>query len=209
MTDKKTMYFNPCCPEPLLIVISGPSGVGKDSVIEAMKERDLPIHFVITATTRPPREGEEHGVDYFFLSREEFETMIARDQFLEHAIVYNDYKGVPKSQVRQALDSGKDVVMRIDVQGAETIRQLVEDALLIFLTVDSEEEMIKRLKHRATESEEDRELRIATAREELKQVGIFDYIVSNREGKLEETVDIIEAIIQAEHHRVEQRKVNL
>lgn len=195
--------------EPLLIVISGPSGVGKDSVIQRMKARELPVHFVVTATTRPPREDEIHGVDYFFVSKDEFAEMIEKDQLLEYAIVYNDYKGIPKEQVRQALASGKDVVMRVDVQGAARIRELYPEALLIFLTTQDEEEMIRRLKQRKTETPEGLNLRIATARKELKRINEFDYVVVNRECHLEETVDTILAIIHAEHHRVNHRKVNL
>lgn len=209
MTISKKNDFYPCPPQPLLIVISGPSGVGKDSVIEKMKKRELPFHFVVTATTRSPREDEEHGVDYFFLSNDEFTDMINKDELLEYAIVYNDYKGIPKSQVRKALDSGKDVVMRIDVQGAETVRSLAKDALLIFLTLETEQDLVNRLEKRNTETPEDIKLRVATARKELAEIENFDYIVPNRENQLEETVDIIEAIIQAEHHRVEQRRVRL
>lgn len=195
--------------EPLLIVISGPSGVGKDSVIQRMKARNLPVHFVVTATTRPPREDETHGVDYFFVSKDEFAEMIEKDELLEYAIVYNDYKGIPKEQVRQALVSGKDVVMRVDVQGAARIRELYPEALLIFLTTQDEEEMIRRLKQRKTETPEGLNLRIATARKELKRIHEFDYVVINRECHLEETVDTILAIIHAEHHRVNHRKVIL
>lgn len=195
--------------EPLLIVISGPSGVGKDTVILRMKERDLPVHFVITATTRPPRDDEQHGVDYFFVSHDEFAEMIENDELLEYAVVYNDYKGIPKEQVRQALASGKDVVMRIDVQGAATIRELCSDALLIFLTTQNEEELIKRLTDRKSETREGLKLRIATARKELERISEFDYVVVNREFELDETVDTIEAIIHAEHQRVHPRKVSL
>ncbi len=201
--------FAPPPSSPLLIVISGPSGVGKDTVIQRMKERQLPIHFVVTATTRPPRPDERHGVDYFFISREEFARMIEEDELLEYAIVYGDYKGIPKQQVREALASGKDVIMRIDVQGAATIRRLVPDAVLIFLTTASEEELVERLKRRKTESAEDLSLRIATARQELKRMAEFDYVVVNREHALEETVDTIIAIIEAEHHHIPPRKVNL
>ncbi len=129
--------FNLYHPEPLLIVISGPSGVGKDSVIQCMKDRGLPFHFVITATTRPKRPEEQHGVDYYFLSHDEFAGMIDQEELLEYAIVYNDYKGIPRQQVRQALASGKDVVMRLDVQGADTIRRLCPEAVLIFLTAQT------------------------------------------------------------------------
>jgi len=168
--------------QPLLIVISGPSGVGKDSVVTRMSERKLPFYFVVTATTRPPRENEVHGVDYFFYTKDEFAEMIEQGELLEYAYVYDDYKGIPKSQVRAALASGKDVVMRLDVQGAATIKDLYPDALLIFLTTENEAELEKRLKERETEKPEELKLRIATARQELKRVDEFDYVVENREG---------------------------
>lgn len=200
--------FNLPHPEPLLIVISGPSGAGKDTVIQRMKERNLPIHFVVTAATRPPRPNEVHGKDYFFYSHDEFAEMIEKGELLEYAIVYNDYKGIPKAQVRDALASGKDVIMRLDVQGAATIHRLCPDALMIFLTV-SEEDMIRRLQERNTESPEGLKLRIATARQEMTQIDTFEYVVINREFHLDETVDTIVSIITAEHHRVKQRKVTL
>jgi guanylate kinase len=195
--------------EPLLIVISGPSGVGKDTVIQRMKERNLPIHFIVTAATRPPRPNEVHGRDYFFYSHDEFAEMIDKGELLEYAIVYNDYKGIPKAQVRDALSSGKDVIMRLDVQGAATIRKLCLDAVMIFLTVQDEEDMVNRLQQRKTETPEGLKLRIATARQEMTQVEAFDYVVINRENHLDETVDTIVSIIVAEHHRVMQRKVTL
>ncbi len=201
--------FNPLQKEPLLIVISGPSGVGKDTVIEQMQKRNLPFHFVVTATTRPPRENEVNGVDYIFVTHDQFAEMIEGGDLLEYAIVYKDYKGIPRSQVRQALESGEDVVMRIDVQGAATIRQLCPEALLIFLTVESEDELIRRLRLRKSESPEGMNLRIATARQELRRVEDFDYVVVNRDLQIEATVDTIQAIIEAEHHRTCQRKVSL
>jgi guanylate kinase len=207
MTDP--ISFNPFHRQPLLIVISGPSGVGKDTVIQRMKERKLPFHFVVTATTRPPRLNETQGVDYFFVSHDEFAEMINQDELLEYAIVYNDYKGIPKQQVRQALESGKDVVMRIDVQGAATIRELSSDALMIFLTTLDEQEMVRRLSARKTETPEGLNLRIATARQELKRIVEFDYVVINREDQLDDAVDTILAIIHSEHHRVTPRKVTL
>ena len=196
-------------PNPLLIVISGPSGVGKDSVLDMMKARGLPFHFVITATTRKPRADEVDGVDYFFLSQDEFARMIDDGELLEYAVVYKDYKGIPKSQVRKALASGKNVIMRVDVQGAETVRDLVKDALLIFLTPQDEEELINRLKKRNTETKESLKLRIATTRQEYKKIDLFDYIVINKDDHLDEAVDAIEAIIKAEQHRVHQREVHL
>ena len=132
-------------PQPLLIVISGPSGVGKDSVVQGMKARDLTFHFVVTANTRAKRPDETDGVDYIFVSKAEFAEMIENDELLEYAVVYDDYKGIPKAQVRQALASGKDVVMRLDVQGASTIRKLAPEAVLVFLTTSSEEELVNRL----------------------------------------------------------------
>ena len=196
-------------PQPLLIVISGPSGVGKDSVIKRMKKRQMPFHFVVTATTRPPRPEEVDGVDYWFLSKDRFAEMIDRGELLEYAIVYNDYKGIPKAQVQEALSSGQDVVMRVDVQGAATIRKLCADALLIFLTTKDEAELVERLRSRKTESPEGLNLRIATARQETRRIDEFDYVVLNRESRLDETVDLIEAIIKAEKQRVHPRKVCL
>src|SRR4030065_1051005 len=143
--------FNLPRHEPLLIVISGPSGVGKDTVIQRMKERNLPIHFVVTAATRPPRPNEINGRDYFFYSHDQFAEMIEKGELLEYAIVYNDYKGIPKAQVRDALSSGKDVIMRLDVQGAATIRRLCADALMTFLTVKDEKDMVRRLQQRKKE----------------------------------------------------------
>ena len=201
--------FNPINPQPLLIVISGPSGAGKDSVVQRMKERGLPFHFVVTATTRPRRASEVHGQDYFFVSKEEFARMITEDELIEWAVVYGDYKGIPKQQVRDALASGKDVLMRIDVQGAETVRKLAPEAVLIFITVEGEAELERRLVLRKTESAEELALRIATARKELQRMGQFDYLVVNPDDHLDKAVDTVLAIITAEHQRVVQRKVSL
>jgi guanylate kinase len=149
------------------------------------------------------------GVDYFFTSQDEFARMIDEGELLEYAVVYKDYKGIPKSQVREALASGKNVIMRIDVQGAETVRKLSQDALLIFLTPQNDEELINRLKKRNTETKESLKLRIATTRQEYKKIDLFDYVVVNKDECLDQTVDTIEAIILAEQHRVDQREVNL
>jgi len=194
---------------PLLIVISGPSGVGKDAVLQRMKERHLPFHFVVTATTRPKRPNEIDGRDYFFLSQDAFARMIERGELLEHARVYNDYKGIPREQVRRALDSGLDVILRIDVQGAATIRSLCPEALLIFLTTQTEDELAARLAARHTESPDDLRLRQETARLELRQVDMFDYIVVNSDHRLDHAVDTILSIVEAEHHRTRPRRVTL
>ena len=195
--------------EPLLIVISGPSGAGKDTVVQRMQERGLPFHFVVTATTRPKRPNEIQGKDYFFVSKEEFARMIEDNELIEYAIVYGDYKGIPKAQVREALTSGKDVVMRLDVQGAETVRKLAHDALLIFITTENEDELVRRLQERKTETSDSLVIRIATARKELKRVEAFDYVIVNHDFQLDHTVDVVRGIIEAEHHRVQQRKVTL
>jgi guanylate kinase len=208
MTDKETS-FNLYQPQPLLIVISGPSGVGKDTVVNHMKDRGLPFHFVITATTRSPRTDEIPDVDYFFYSWDEFTRMIENDELLEYALVYSDYKGIPKAQVRQAMASGKDVVMRLDVQGAATIRKLCPEAVLIFLSTQDEAELIARLKSRKTEDAQEFELRMATARQELERAKEFDYVVLNKDGQLDDTVDVIKSIICSEHHRMQHRKVTL
>jgi guanylate kinase len=201
--------FNLHNPQPLLIVISGPSGVGKDSVLHGLKGRKLPMHFVVTATTRPRRENEVNGVDYFFVSKDEFALMIEHEELIEYAIVYNDYKGIPKQQVREALVSGQDVIMRVDVQGAASVRKFAPEAVLIFLTTESEAALVRRLKARQTETAEDLSLRIATARQELKRADEFDYVIVNADGHLDGTVDTVVAIIQAEHHRVHPRKLSL
>jgi guanylate kinase len=201
--------FNLHKPSPLLIVVSGPSGVGKDSVVQRMIERGFPFHFVVTATTREKRETETHGRDYLFVSKDEFARMIEQNELIEYAIVYGDYKGIPKAQVREALASGKDVVMRLDVQGAESVRKLAPEALLIFITCESEEELERRLRERKTETADSLSLRIATARKELQRIEAFDYVIVNQDFHLDDTVNKVRAIINAEHLRVQHRKVTL
>ena len=195
---------------PLLVVISGASAVGKDAVIRRMEELGHPFCFVVTATTRPRREGEIDGIDYHFLTEYEFTRMIEQDEFLEHALVYGHHKGIPKAHVRDALAGGQDVVMRVDVQGAATVRRLVPQAVLIFLTTSSEEELIGRLKRRGTESSEELHLRIKMIREEMERREEFDYIVVNADGLLDDAVEQTACIIFTEKCRVHQRpKVKL
>ena len=195
--------------KPLLIVISGPAGVGKDSLIHRMKERGLPFHFVVTATDRPPREDEIDGVDYIFVTTEEFTKMIRQGELLEHAVVYGQHKGIPKQQVRDAFDSGRDVIMRLDVQGAGTIRRLASEALLIFLAPSSAEELRHRLRTRGTDSQEQIARRMTTVHEEARSLPEFDYIVFNREGHLDQAVDDVLSIIRAEHCRSKPLAVSL
>ncbi len=195
--------------EPLLIVISGPSGVGKDTILQHLKKRRVPFHFVVTAASRPARPGEVNGTDYHFVSAAEFTRMIEDDELLEYALVYGEYKGVPKDQVRQAFSSGKDVIMRLDVQGAARIRQLAPEAVLVFIVAGSEEELVQRLRARRTEKPDAISTRVATARQELQRIGEFDYCVVNPQGNVDAAVDGILAIINAEHARVHQRQVRL
>jgi guanylate kinase len=194
---------------PLLIVISGPSGAGKDSVVQRMKERGFPFHFVVTATDRAPRHNEIDGRDYYFYTTAEFERMIDEQELLEHAWVYGQHKGIPKAHVREALASGQDVVMRVDVQGAETVKKLLPAATTIFLICESEEELVARLRERRTESEEALRKRLRTAHEEMACIPDFDYVVVNRHDALDAAVDDVIAIMRAEHCRSEPRKIRL
>jgi guanylate kinase len=196
-------------PQPLLIIISGPSGVGKDAIVRTLQRRENSLHFVVTATSRPMREGEVDGVDYIFVSEQQFKDMIAQNELLEYALVYDQYKGIPKSQVRDAMASGKDVIMRLDVQGAATLRQICPDAVLIFLIPSNQAELEQRLMDRRTETHESMKLRVKTALQELTRMGEFDYVVVNAQNCLDEAVSTIEAIIEAEHHRVKPRKICL
>ena len=206
---KSEVNFQILKDTPLIIVISGPSGVGKDSVLRALKNGDLPLHHVVTANTRKPRPGEVEGVDYFFVSREKFEEMILNDELIEYSKVYQDYKGPPKSEVRKAIETNKDVIFRLDVQGAEKIKTLFPHSILIFLTPTNQEEWYKRLKGRRLSKEKDLDMRIKTVQVELEKAAIFDYIVVNAQDKLSETVEIIEAIITAEHHKTHKHKFDL
>ncbi len=195
---------------PLMIVISGPSGVGKDTIARRLMARDPDsFYFVVTATTRPPRHNEVHGVDYIFVSHDEFARMIEAGEFLEYAVVYNDYKGVPKQQIRDALASQRDVIMRVDPQGAATIRRLVPGAVFIFLTTQSEEEMVQRLQERKSENPEGLKLRIATSRGEMKRIKEFDYWVVNAENQQGDAVEDILCIMKAERARVGREPLEL
>jgi guanylate kinase len=194
---------------PLLVVLSGTAGAGKDSVLHRMRERSVPFHFIVTATSRPPRPGEANGRDYIFLSEAEFQRMIEQDELLEHALVYDQYKGIPKQQVREAFASRQDAILRVDVQGAATIRQKYPAAVLIFLIAGSEEELSRRLEARQTDTPDQIALRLARAREEMRRISEYDYVVVNADGRLNEAVDTILSILRAEHARAVQRKVDL
>ena len=194
---------------PLLVVLSGPSGVGKDAALAELKLLDRPWHFVVTATTRPKRPGEREGVDYIFLETAEFLAMKERDEFLECAEVYGRWYGVPLSQVRRGLQAGKDVILKIDVQGAGTVRRLAPQAVFIFMLPGSWQELEQRLAQRMTESPAEMELRLEIARSEVAGVDEFEFRVVNPDGGLAQAVSDIDAIISAEKNRVKPRDLGL
>ena len=194
---------------PLLVVLSGPSGVGKDAALAGLKKLDRPWHFVVTATTRPPRPGEQDQVDYIFLNPDTFLKMKERDEFLECAEVYGRWYGVPRSQVRQGLQQGSDVILKVDVQGAETVRRLAPEAVFIFMVPSSFDELRSRLSDRMTEKPSEMELRLSIAWDELARVNEFDYRVVNKDGRLAQAIADIDSIIAAEKCRVHPRLVEL
>lgn len=194
----------PPIPEgsPLVTVISGFSGSGKDAVRDLLMTWELPFHFVVTATNRPPREGEVEGIDYLFVDDAEFDRMERDGELIEHALVYGQKKGVPKKQVLEPLEAGKDVIARVDVQGAESLKQLIPDALLIFIAPPSLEEAARRLTDRDTDSEEQRSIREAAALEEQEAAKWFDHVVINEHGKIEETArEVVRLIVQEKMRR--------
>lgn len=199
-----------CQPNsPLLVVLSGPSGVGKDAVVARMRELKRPFYYVVTATTRPCRSGEKDGVDYHFLAQEEFQRMIAAGKFLERAKVYGNYYGVPRDEIAQGLSRGMDVLVKVDVQGAATIKKILPQAVFIFLTPPSMRDLERRLKQRHSESSAELGLRLAEAGKEIENSSFFDYVVTSHHGELDEIVSEIDAIVTAERCRVNPRNVAL
>ena len=195
--------------EPLLVVLSGPSGVGKDVALSQLRTLERPWHFVVTATTRPRRPNETDGLDYVFLSPQEFETMVEGDEFLEHAQVYSNRYGVPRKQVRDAMSKGHDVIMKVDVQGAATIKKLAPEAVFIFMAPYSMDELARRLTERATESAMDLKVRTSIARQEMERADEFDYVVINRDGCLDQAVTCIDAVILAEKCRLGRGSISI
>jgi guanylate kinase len=201
-----TLLDLPTSP-PLLTVVSGPSGVGKDATLKLMQARGLPFHFVVTTTTRRRRPTETEGVDYHFVTPGEFQTKLEHGDFLEHANVYGNLYGNERRDIENSLARGVDVIMRIDVQGAATIRQHVDDAIFIFL-VSTLPELERRLRARRTESEESLQIRLATAARELQAREQFDYCIYNEHSHLDHTVDDILAILRAEKLRAHPRRIH-
>jgi len=210
---KKSKYKEQAFPvtpkNPLLIILSGSSGAGKDAVLNKLKESGYPLKFITTVTTRPRRATEKNNVDYHFISIEKFQQMVEREELLERANVYGNWYGVPKPPVKQALDKGQDTIVKVDVQGAATIKKILPQAVFIFLLTLSREELAERLKQRKTESSLDLELRLKTAEEEINQLPLFDYIVLNKKDEIDIAVSHIKAIFTAEKCRVNPREVTM
>ena len=196
-------------PGAQLIVVSGPSGVGKDTIIDALRAipRDPDYHYVVTCTTRNPRDGEVESVDYHFMTRERFASLRDGGAFLEWAEVHDNLYASPRADVRHALRDGHDVILKIDVQGAQLVKASVPDALLIFVVPPSLEALFRRLRARATESAEELEVRQRNAAVELARAGDYDYVVTNEDGQVEKTADTIDGIIRAERARHAERRV--
>jgi guanylate kinase len=193
-------------PPPLLVVVSGPSGVGKDATLKRMQARGEPFHFLVTTTTRVRRPSEVEGVDYHFVTGDEFQEKLERGDFLEHANVYGNLYGNSRSDIEAALRRGSDVIMRIDVQGAATLRKRVDGAIFIFL-LSTLAELETRLRARKTESEDALRVRLDTAAQEMEERNHFDYCLRNEDSHLDHTVEDIAAIIRAEKLRTHPREV--
>jgi guanylate kinase len=198
-------------PGALLVVLSGPSGVGKDTIIRVLKERHPGDRrkFVVTYKTRERRPMEVDKVDYHFVSQDDFDRLRAEDAFLETAEVHGQWSGTPWDQVIEALERGDDAVLKIDVQGARAVRERVQDAVLIFVAPPSMEALSGRLRGRATESEAEFRRRQLDAAVELASQSDYDYVVVNRTGEADETAEEIERIIVAEHERHPDRRVRV
>jgi guanylate kinase len=201
----------PAANGAMLVIISGPSGVGKDTIIDALRRRrhDPEYHYVITCTTRARRPGELDGVDYHFLDPETFAAQRAAGEFLEANEVHGNWYGTPRRQVREALAAGRDVILKIDVQGAHVVKGKVPGALLVFLIPPSLEDLFQRLRSRATETADELELRQRNAAIELARQEDYDYVVTNETGQVERTAERIDEIIAEEHRRHPDRRVEV
>jgi guanylate kinase len=206
--DDKTKPDTPA--SGLVFVLSGPSGVGKSTLIERLKQDQFPITYCVTATTRPRRQGEEHGVHYYFLTESEYDTLLEKEQFLEHAVVHNLYRyGIPLHGIRDGLRRGQDVILAPDVQGASTVRWKLPNAITIFLRPLSLDELVPRLAARGTERPEERRIRLGTAEREMQRMSEYDYVIVNQRDRLDQAVGDLKAIVTAERLRVCPRTITL
>jgi guanylate kinase len=202
-------------PGAILVIISGPSGVGKDTIIDELRRREAATgrdgerHYVVTVTTRAPRDGEVDGIDYHFVSRDEFLRIWKARGFLESNEVHGNWYGSPRDQVRAALIAGKDVILKIDVQGAQKVKEQVSEALLIFIIPPSQETLFARLRARATENADELEIRQRDAAIELARQDDYDHVVVNETGQVERTAEKIEAVIAEERAAHAGRRVRV
>ncbi|GIW20240.1 MAG: guanylate kinase [Chloroflexota bacterium] len=198
-------------PGALLVIISGPSGVGKDTIIAALRERHPTpdYHYVVTCTTRAPRPGEIPGVSYHFLSPAEFAALREAGGLLEANEVHGNWYGTPRAEVARALAAGRDVILKIDVQGAAVVKERVPDALLVFVVPPSLEELFQRLRSRATESVDELELRQRNAALELARKDDYDYVVVNETGQVERTAAMIDEIVRIEKRKHPTRRIRV
>ncbi len=194
---------------PLLIVLSSPSGAGKDAVLSRLKQSGLPLEYITTVTTRPRRASERDNVDYHFIPKDRFEQMVKNDELLEWANVYGNWYGVPRPAVKQTLARGQDAIVKVDVQGATAIKKILPQAVFVFLIPPSRGELVTRLEQRRTESPAELARRLEQIEEEIKQLSQFDYLVINRRDEIDAAVSDIKAIITAEKCRVAPREIVL
>lgn len=185
----------------ILVVVSGFSGAGKGTVMRRLLEKYDNYALSVSVTTRAPRPGEEDGREYFFRTREEFEQLIREDALIEYAQYVENYYGTPRSYVEQQLEAGKDVILEIEIQGAQKIKERNPEALLVFVTPPSVDELKNRLIGRGTETMEVIEGRLKRAAEEAKGMDQYEYLLINENDKVEECVDRLHQIIQSEHFR--------
>ncbi|HEY7848638.1 MAG TPA: guanylate kinase [Ktedonobacterales bacterium] len=196
-------------PSPLLVVLSGPSGVGKTTLTGRLVARGWAGHVMVTVTTRRPRPGEIDGAHYHFRTAEQFHEMLTSNELLEHAEVHGNWYGVPSTMVRERLAAAQDVIMTIDPQGAQTVRAKVEDAIFIFLAPESLEVLTRRVDNRGHDSPEQRALRLLNAEREMAELSKYEYVIVNRDDHLDEAASQLEAILWAEHSRVYPRRPKL
>ena len=191
----------------LLLVVSGPSGAGKGTICKALLNKNDEIKLSVSATTRKPRNGEVHGVNYFFIEKEEFTKMIENGEFLEYAQIYDNFYGTPKSAIIECLEKGQDVILEIEMQGAKQIKEVYPEGVFIFVLPPSLEELKSRIVGRGTETQEEIEKRFSCAFEEINQIVNYDYFIVNED--IEKSVSDVEAIICAEKNKVTRYKNNI
>ena len=209
MTSKPSLPGNSFSINPLVLVISGPSGVGKDAILNRMKERNYPFTFITTVTTRKRRISEKDGIDYHFISPDDYQTILVKNGFLESAQVYGNWYGVPKEPVKAALAQGKDTIIKVDIQGAANIKKVLPEAVFVFILAPSMEELSKRLCQRQSETSADLELRLKTAEKELEEISKFDYAVMNPCDDIESAISDLMSIVRAEKCRTNPHHINL